>query len=312
MDRIKPLLIFIALVLSLKSFSQEQLYYFTNADSNLVGVRTLSGKTIIPLQFPMIGYYDFEDPITTAFIEFSYTLPDTMTNRMNPNQSVGCVYDREGNFIYTPFLYDNGPDYWQEGIRRYVSDGKVGYVDINNIILTPAKTGFADMFNYGYASFYEGAVSKVYEPGGEHWTVSPTDGKGEKYLVNRDGQKVLGNKSPASTKDYYYEGLYYPYPFRYTAAEQLILNGLNQFTAIQKVDKLLFSNGQAKSDTIQFEIVGRPSKFTPYYTVQGYKGQHADDNWVIEATANGQYFYTRYSERVALGKWIDEQLAKNQ
>lgn len=100
MDRIKPLLIFIALVLSLKSLSQEQLYYFTNADSNLVGVRALSGKTIIPLQIPMIGYYDFEAPITTAFIEFSYTLPDTATDRMNPNQSVGCVYDREREISY--------------------------------------------------------------------------------------------------------------------------------------------------------------------------------------------------------------------
>ncbi|ULT26276.1 hypothetical protein KUH03_04995 [Sphingobacterium sp. E70] len=200
MDRIKPLLIFIALVLSLKSFSQEQLYYFTNADSNLVGVRTLSGKTIIPLQFPMIGYYDFEDPITTAFIEFSYTLPDTMTNRMNPNQSVGCVYDREGNFIYTPFLYDNGPDYWQEGIRRYVSDGKVGYVDINNIILTPAKTGFADMFNYGYASFYEGAVSKVYEPGGEHWTVSPPMARAKNIWSTETGKKCLEIKAQLRLK----------------------------------------------------------------------------------------------------------------
>jgi len=311
MDRIKSLLIFIALVLSLNSLSQEQLYYFTNADSNLVGVRALSGKTIMPLQIPMVGYYDFEAPITTAFIEFSYTLPDTTTDRMNPNQSVGCVYDREGNFVYTPFLYDNGPDYWQEGIRRYVSNGKVGYVDINNTILTVAKTGFAEMFNYGYASFYEGAVTKVYEPGGEHWTVSPTDDKGREYLVNREGKKVYGSKNPTSPKDYYYGELYYPYPFRYTAAEHRILNGLHQFTAISKVDKLLFSGGQPELDSIQFEIVGRPSKFTPYYTIQGYKEQQADDNWVIEATANGQYFYTRYGERIALGLWIDEQLAKN-
>ncbi|OOG18561.1 hypothetical protein BWD42_00835 [Sphingobacterium sp. CZ-UAM] len=309
MDRIKPLLIFITLVLSLKSFSQEKLYYFTNADSSLVGVRAVSGKVIIPLQFPMIGYYDLEEPITSAFVEFFYAYPDTTTDPMNPNQAVGRVYDRTGNFIYTPFLYDNGPDYWQEGIRRYVSNGKVGYVDLNNTILTEAKTGFAKMFNYGYAAFYEGAVTKVYEPGGEHWTVSPTDNKGKHYLINRKGEKVHGRKKPTSTKDYYYGELYYPYPFQYTVAEEKILNGLNQFAAISKVDKLL-SGDQSQLSPIQFEIIGRPSAYTPYYTIQGYKEQQADDNWVIEATTNGQYFYSRYGERTALSQWIDEQLTK--
>jgi len=311
MDKIKSLLFSLAFVLSLKSFSQEQLHYFSTVDSNLVGVRTTSGKTIIPLQFPMIGYYDFDEPITTAFIEFYHILSDSATDRMNPNQSVGSVYDRDGKFLYQPFLYDNGPDYWQEGIRRYVCNGKVGYVDINNRFLTDPKTGFADMFNYGYASFYEGVVKKVYEAGGEHWTVAPTDDKGKEYLVNWQGQSVQGSKTPNSTKDYYYQGLYYPYPFHYTSAEQILLDGLNQFTAIPKVDQLLFPADQTNWDSIQFEIIGRPSPFTPYYTIQGYRNQRADDNWVIEMTTDGQYFHVNYGERVELGQWIDEQLTKN-
>lgn len=308
----KLLLIFTAVLCFLNSFSQEQLYYFTNSDSTGVGVRTASGSIIVPLQFSTIGAYDFDHPITTPFIEMYCSAQDTSINPMNPNQPSGRVYDRTGKFLYTPFLYDNGPDYWHEGIRRYVQQGKVGYVDLNNNRLTDPKVGFADFFNYGYASFYEGAVNKVYNKGGEHWTVSPANDSGRTYLINRDGVEVQGSKKPSSAKDYYYEGLYYPYPFHNTTQERALIERLNQSAEIHQIDSYLFSNHEKadEPDHIQFEIVTKPSVYMPYYTIQGYKRQRADDNWVLEATADGQYFYFQNKVRIPLDQWIRKQLVQ--
>ena len=83
----------------------------------------------------------------------------------------GVVYSRSGKFLYNPFYYDNGTDYFFEGVRRYVENGKVGFVDKAGNKLTAALWDYASHFHYGYAQVYNGNLKKVYDKGGEHWTL---------------------------------------------------------------------------------------------------------------------------------------------
>jgi hypothetical protein len=53
-------------------------------------------------------------------------------------------------------MYDNGADYFVEGLRRFVKNGKIGFVDRNGKVIIEPKHDFVDYFNYGYASFCDG------------------------------------------------------------------------------------------------------------------------------------------------------------
>jgi hypothetical protein len=63
------------------------------------------------------------------------------------------------------FPFDNGPDYFVEGLARTVKDGKVGFVDADlNVVIAPVWD-FASPFEHGVAAVCTGCV-QVAE--GEH------------------------------------------------------------------------------------------------------------------------------------------------
>ena len=56
----------------------------------------------------------------------------------------GWVYiNRQGEKLIRPYVFDNGPDYFSEGLARYVSDGKFGFFDEYGHIVIPAVFLFA-------------------------------------------------------------------------------------------------------------------------------------------------------------------------
>ena len=69
----------------------------------------------------------------------------------------GWVYiNKRGKSILRPFIYDNGPDYFSEGLARYVSDGKMGFFDERGSVIIPARLSFVLPFSEGLAAFCEG------------------------------------------------------------------------------------------------------------------------------------------------------------
>lgn len=59
--------------------------------------------------------------------------------------------DRQGRFVLRPMIYDNGPDYFVEGLARFVEDGKMGFFDMSGRIIVPARYDFAFPFENGVA-----------------------------------------------------------------------------------------------------------------------------------------------------------------
>lgn len=130
----KLLPIFMVLYCSLnaqipKELPEKPIYYFTTSDSTKIGVEDESGKIIFPARESAYLGYDFENPITEEYLEFVGTDFNPKLPKCSPISIAGEVYDRNGKFLYYPLWFDNGIDYYEEGFRRYVENGKVGFVN---------------------------------------------------------------------------------------------------------------------------------------------------------------------------------------
>lgn len=296
-----------------QTFAQEKLYYFVNEDSTRVGVKNNVGKIIIPATFTAIFEYDLKNPITDSAIEFIGTSYALQSLADLPAHPAGEVYDRRGNLLYYPQLYDNGTDYWEEGLRRYVENGEIGFVDKAGKKLIKAQWNFATPFNYGYAEVFEGGWKKKYEEGGEHWYIVAATDSANSYLINKKGERVAGAHKPIHPNDYFFKGKYYPYPFVYNSKEQKIVDSLNSLDVLNDIRLVnYYSDSKREEMLLQFEIIEYPQPYYPYYVVQGYMRQHSDDNYRIAVSADGkQFFYLSYFKEDGLkplNEWIVTEL----
>lgn len=293
---------------------EKKLYYFTNADTTTVGVKDEAGNIIIPARKSAYVGYDFKRPITDDFIELYLTDKKMEVPEASPIMPMGEVYDRNGKFLYHPQFFDNGPDYWQDGVRRFVENGQIGFVDKSSKKIIKAKFDFADQFNYGYTIAYTGGWKKKYDAGGEHWSIVPVSANSKSFIINKKGEKVVGHSQAKNSKDYYYEGKYYPYPFQYSNFEQKVVDSLNNVDVLNDINLANCGNCTPKEDfKLQFEIIEYPDKRNPFYTLQGYQNQRIDDGFTFVVSANGaNYYHIDWSgtEKVPLQRWINTQSEK--
>lgn len=50
-----------------------------------------------------------------------------------------------------PYFFDNGPDYFVEGVARFVENGKIGFYNEQNEKVIPAQFDWASPFENGVA-----------------------------------------------------------------------------------------------------------------------------------------------------------------
>lgn len=159
--------IFLFLLIPLFAFSQqEELYYYIGKDS-LVGIKNNKGEIIIPADFDDARFRGLEEgqKVEKGFIFFMFHKDKT---KKSP-QSAGFVYDRKGNFMFEPYLFDNGMDYFSQGLMRFVQNGKVGFVNKKGKVKIPAIHDYATPFENGYSDFCDGCTEKcVTEDNCEH------------------------------------------------------------------------------------------------------------------------------------------------
>jgi hypothetical protein len=92
--------------------------------------------------------------------------------------------DTSGKTVIVPFIFDNGPDYFSEGLARFAENGKMGFFDETGKIIIPAQFDFVFPFSEGLAEFCNGC-SKVYA--GEHYTMEG----GQWGKIDRWGKIVI-------------------------------------------------------------------------------------------------------------------------
>ena len=106
--------------------------------------------------------------------------------------SSGWVYiDSGGKVLIRPFIFDNAPDVFQEGLARFVENSQFGYFDEHGKVVIKAQFDFATPFNEGLAAICKDCRR---EYNGEHWFM-----KGGKWgYINRRGKIIISAKFDAA------------------------------------------------------------------------------------------------------------------
>ena len=99
--------------------------------------------------------------------------------------SMGWHYiDLAGEKIIRPYVFDNGPDPFQDGLARYIDAGSIGFFDQSGQIIIEAQYDFVMPFSEGLAAFCEDCS---YSKGNDHTTIEG----GRWGYINRQGKVAI-------------------------------------------------------------------------------------------------------------------------
>jgi len=119
-------------------------------------------------QIEQYGYLDCDGAVAVpAIYRFAYEFNEGGIAAV-ADESGWYYIDRSNQFVIKPMLYDNGPDYFSDGLSRFVKDGKYGYFDEFGKIVIEAQYDFAWPFKNGKAQVGEDCQ---FVPDGEHTAV---------------------------------------------------------------------------------------------------------------------------------------------
>lgn len=95
--------------------------------------------------------------------------------------------DNTGKTILKPYLFDNGPDYFKEGLSRYVENNLIGFIDERYQIAIKAQYEFVTSFYNNHATFCVGCKNVLLEEDSEY-----TKKAGGRWgVINKKGEVVL-------------------------------------------------------------------------------------------------------------------------
>ncbi len=147
----------------------------------------LAGSAAAPKPFEAQGKWGYRDAKGKVVIPARYEaaqpfLPEGIAAVADKN---GWAYiDAQGRVVIRPFLFDNGPDYFREGLARFVTGGEFGFFDRRGKVIIPARFSFALPFSEGLAAVCADCKEV---PEGEHKAM-----RGGKWgYINRQGALVI-------------------------------------------------------------------------------------------------------------------------
>ncbi len=146
-----------------------------------------SSSLPVLFQNPSTGLYGFKDKSGRIKIEAQY--PAAQKFNAHGIAAVagkqGWKYiDTSGREILQPYIYDNGPDYFREGLARFVSQDKIGFMNKCGRVVIPAVFDFALPFSQGLAPVCQGCQKG-------------TQGEHSRYMggnwgyINKQGEMVI-------------------------------------------------------------------------------------------------------------------------
>jgi hypothetical protein len=199
----------ILILLSIATFGQKKgnkdyliSYVDSTSGKELIGYKSLNGKIVIKAKYQ----------------NGSDTLHKMAIVQNSEFEFIGI--DKNDLVILKPYIYDNGPDYVEEGLFRFVENDKLGFANLDGQKIIKAKYDFATPFSNGISEYAIGG-EKIYENGktrneilkesgyegliDKHWTWGGNST--ENGYLNQYGQEfetiteLKNNKREAWTKD---------------------------------------------------------------------------------------------------------------
>lgn len=111
--------------------------------NELWGFKSVKNKVVIKPIYAMVA--------TDTMYKIAFV---TIQNRWE-------AVDREGKIIFTPFIFDNGPDYIANGLFRIVKGNKIGYADMSGHIIIEPQFDCAYPFENNKAKVGMGCTLKT-------------------------------------------------------------------------------------------------------------------------------------------------------
>lgn len=136
------------------------------ADDGRVGFRRADGEVVLPARY--MAVYPFNERGVAFVVD---------------EGGWACI-DAGGKVLLRPFVFDNGPDYVEEGLFRYVEGGKIGFANDACNVVIPAQWEFAGQFHNDRAPVCRGCKTPE---GIEH----ATPRGGVWGFIDRQGKEVV-------------------------------------------------------------------------------------------------------------------------
>jgi hypothetical protein len=148
------------------AFAAEVLSPFEDPGTQLWGYRNPRGAVVIAPRFSVAQ--DFSERGIAAVAD----------------ESGWKFIDRKGRVLIRPYLLDNGPDPFQDGLARFREAGKFGFFDERGKLVIAARFAFAAPFSEGRAVFCQGCREQAE---GEHHSMQG----GLWGFIDRKGKIVI-------------------------------------------------------------------------------------------------------------------------
>ena len=145
-----------------------------DSTTNAYGFINLKGDTVIPFnKYDMI----FTDTFRSCAIVLK--------------SSFGFMgIDRNENFLFNIFPFDNGPDYPSEDLFRIIDKGKIGYANLNGEIIIAPQFDCAYPFKNGKAKVSNNCISVSDDKWGEYHSWESNDW----YFIDKKGKRIIAGK----------------------------------------------------------------------------------------------------------------------
>ena len=105
------------------------------------------------------GFFGYKDQNEKVIIAAKYAVAMDFSEKgiAAVADSSGWAYiNTRGNILVRPYIYDNGPDYFSEGLARFIEKRKIGFIDEYGKIIIKAQWDFAYPFKNGKAAVCNG------------------------------------------------------------------------------------------------------------------------------------------------------------
>jgi hypothetical protein len=116
------------------------------------GFKTASGQVVIKPKY--------EDVFVTDTL---YNIAFVILN------AKWIAINKQDSMLLTPYIFDNGPDYIQEGLFRFVENNKIGFANEKGQKTIPALFDFASPFSGGLAAFSVGGNMEKWDEEHSTW-----------------------------------------------------------------------------------------------------------------------------------------------